>query len=115
MSAWVGRDSRAFTRPAAGRCCCFLPFSTAALAERQFNRVDPDYRLVAAEFERRWEAALSEVLIAEEALARSIVQLVMGKALNDMPIPSGLVEWNASKIRSIAAGEGWCRCCGHSL
>jgi hypothetical protein len=30
----------------------------AALAERQFNRVDPDNRLVAAELERRWEAAL---------------------------------------------------------
>jgi hypothetical protein len=26
----------------------------AALAERQFNRVDPDNRLVAAELERRW-------------------------------------------------------------
>ena len=29
----------------------------AALAERQFNRVDPDNRLVAVELERRWEAA----------------------------------------------------------
>jgi DNA invertase Pin-like site-specific DNA recombinase len=42
----------------------------AALAERQFNRVDPDNRLVAAELERRWESALSEVRAAEEALAR---------------------------------------------
>ena len=41
----------------------------AALAERQFNRVDPDNRLVAAELERRWEAALTEVRAAEEALA----------------------------------------------
>ena len=41
---------------------------TAALAERQFNRVDPDNRLVAAELERRWEAALTEVRAAEEAL-----------------------------------------------
>ena len=32
----------------------------AALAERQFHRVDPDNRLVAAELERRWEAALNE-------------------------------------------------------
>jgi hypothetical protein len=38
----------------------------AALAERQFNRVDPDNRLVASELERRWEAALSEVRAAEE-------------------------------------------------
>jgi hypothetical protein len=30
----------------------------ARLAERQFNRVDPDNRLVAAELERRWETAL---------------------------------------------------------
>jgi hypothetical protein len=33
----------------------------ARLAERQFNRVDPDNRLVAAELERRWEAALVEL------------------------------------------------------
>src|SRR6516164_10010423 len=33
----------------------------AALAERQFSRVDPDNRLVADELERRWEAALREV------------------------------------------------------
>src|ERR1700756_332995 len=61
----------------------------AALAERQFNRVDPDNRLVAAELERRWEAALKEVRAAEEALARlkspqAIAQITVGnKALND--------------------------------
>jgi hypothetical protein len=59
----------------------------AALAERQFNRVDPDNRLVAGELERRWEAALNEVRAAEEALARQaspepITQLAMGKNLN---------------------------------
>jgi hypothetical protein len=43
----------------------------AALAERQFNRVDPDNRLVASELERRWESALKEVRAAEEALARA--------------------------------------------
>lgn len=42
----------------------------ASLAQRQFNRVDPDNRLVAAELERRWEAALVEVRRAEEAFAR---------------------------------------------
>jgi DNA invertase Pin-like site-specific DNA recombinase len=42
----------------------------AALAERQFNRVDPDNRLVAAELEQRWEAALVELRNAEEALTR---------------------------------------------
>ncbi|MER8537611.1 recombinase family protein [Mesorhizobium sp. M1005] len=59
----------------------------AALAERQFNRVDPDNRLVAGELERRWEAALSEVRAAEEALARQasaepVAQLALGKVLN---------------------------------
>ena len=58
----------------------------AALAERQFNRVDPDNRLVAAELERRWEAALNEVRAAEEALAhqtlpRSVAQLGIDKTL----------------------------------
>jgi hypothetical protein len=42
----------------------------AMLAERQFNRVDPDNRLVAAELEQRWELALRELRQAEDALAR---------------------------------------------
>jgi DNA invertase Pin-like site-specific DNA recombinase len=42
----------------------------AALAERQFHRVDPDNRLVAAELERRWEAALLNLRRAEDDLAR---------------------------------------------
>ncbi len=42
----------------------------ALLAERQFNRVDPDNRLDAAELERRWEVALRDLRQAEEALAR---------------------------------------------
>ena len=42
----------------------------ASLAERQFSRVDPDNRLVAAELERRWEAALVELRHAEAALAQ---------------------------------------------
>jgi DNA invertase Pin-like site-specific DNA recombinase len=37
----------------------------ARLAERQFNQVDPDNRLVAAELERRWEVALQEFKAAE--------------------------------------------------
>jgi DNA invertase Pin-like site-specific DNA recombinase len=43
----------------------------ARLAERQFNRVDPDNRLVADELERRWEGRLSELQRAEEALAKN--------------------------------------------
>ena len=41
----------------------------AALAERQFTRVDPDNRLVADELERRWEAALRALRAAEDAAA----------------------------------------------
>lgn len=42
----------------------------AALCERQFRRADPDNRLVAAELERRWEAALRELKGAEAAYAQ---------------------------------------------
>jgi DNA invertase Pin-like site-specific DNA recombinase len=38
----------------------------ARLAERQLNQADPDNRLVTAELERRWEAALRELKEAEE-------------------------------------------------
>jgi DNA invertase Pin-like site-specific DNA recombinase len=38
----------------------------AALAQRHFNRVDPDNRLVAAELEKRWEVALSELRQVEQ-------------------------------------------------
>src|SRR3954465_4964111 len=40
----------------------------ARLAERQFQKADPDNRLVAAELERRWEAALRELKHVEEGL-----------------------------------------------
>jgi DNA invertase Pin-like site-specific DNA recombinase len=42
----------------------------ARLAERQYQKNDPDNRLVAAELERRWEAALRELKQAEEAWER---------------------------------------------
>ena len=38
----------------------------AKLADRQYNRVDPDNRIIAAELERRWEQALRELQHAEE-------------------------------------------------
>ena len=41
----------------------------AALAQHQYNQVDPDNRLVAAELERRWEAALVALKEAEDQLA----------------------------------------------
>jgi DNA invertase Pin-like site-specific DNA recombinase len=76
----------------------------ASLAERQFNQVDPDNRLVAAELERRWEAALQEVRMAEETLAQqvsspAIAQMALGKAL------SGKVVSLAGRLPQIWADE----------
>ena len=48
----------------------------AALAERQFNKVDPENRLVASELERRWEHALQELHKAQaENIAPSLPDL----------------------------------------
>ncbi|MCK1552683.1 zinc ribbon domain-containing protein [Bradyrhizobium sp. 177] len=58
----------------------------AALAERQFNRADPDNRLVTGELERRWEAALLELRRAEEALAQRKVP----KANDPIGVPHDL-------------------------
>jgi DNA invertase Pin-like site-specific DNA recombinase len=59
----------------------------ATLAERQFNQVDPDNRLVAAELERRWESALHDFKQAEgeferESQAVAIPLLVTQKIKN---------------------------------
>jgi DNA invertase Pin-like site-specific DNA recombinase len=45
------------------------------LARRQYDRTDPDHRLVAFELERRWEAALSELQQAEQRYAKDQQQL----------------------------------------
>ncbi|MCA1628039.1 MAG: recombinase family protein [Acidobacteria bacterium] len=42
----------------------------AHLAQRQYDTVDPENRLVAAELERRWEASLRELRVTEEAFER---------------------------------------------
>lgn len=44
------------------------------LAQRQYHAVDPDNRLVAAELERRWEAALQAVAAARERAAQALQQ-----------------------------------------
>jgi hypothetical protein len=49
----------------------------AALAQRQYNQCDPDNRLVAAELEARWEAALRELKQAEAAVAQDRAQPVV--------------------------------------
>ena len=48
----------------------------AALAERQFLRVDPDNRLVASALEKRWNEALAELKQVEEAEVQRDVPLL---------------------------------------
>ena len=54
----------------------------AHLAERQYNQTDPDNRLVAAELERRWEAALRELKEAEARFERERAQPQTLEGLN---------------------------------
>jgi hypothetical protein len=89
----------------------------AALAERQFNRVDPDNRLVAAELERRWEAALSEVRAAEEALGQqaspqAVTQMALGSALHGkvVSLAGRLAPIWADKATTDAQRKGLLRC-----
>jgi DNA invertase Pin-like site-specific DNA recombinase len=53
----------------------------ARLAERQFTRTDPENRLVAAELERRWEAALRELHQAEASYQRAIEERALPPAI----------------------------------
>jgi DNA invertase Pin-like site-specific DNA recombinase len=53
----------------------------AALAQRQYHHVDPDNRLVAAELEARWEAALRELKQMEEAAVKAKQIVVVPFAL----------------------------------
>ena len=53
------------------------------LAERQFNQVDPDNRLVAAELEKRWEDSLGELKKAEVA----IIKAQKSKTHSPSPLP----------------------------
>ena len=55
----------------------------AQLAERQFRRVDPDNRLVAAELERRWEEALRALKQAEERITQHRQRVLKPLHLSD--------------------------------
>ena len=55
----------------------------ALLAERQFNKVDPDNRNVAGELEHRWELALRELRQAEDALSRHRAERAAPETLSD--------------------------------
>jgi DNA invertase Pin-like site-specific DNA recombinase len=54
----------------------------ARLAERQFHQADPDNRLVTAELERRWEAALRELQDAEGRCQRDPERPPVAEALS---------------------------------
>ena len=45
----------------------------AALAERRYAACDPDNRLIAAQLERNWEAALQRVKLCEERVSTDVV------------------------------------------
>ena len=47
------------------------------LAERQFNRVDPDNRLVASTLEAKWEQSLHDLRPAEELLEQKKVEVYL--------------------------------------
>ena len=67
----------------------------AALAERQFDQVDPDNRLVAAELERRWEETLRDLRQAEASLAAAgqdagrVIPFVVGPDLRSAFVEVG--------------------------
>jgi DNA invertase Pin-like site-specific DNA recombinase len=89
----------------------------AALAERQFNKVDPDNRLVAAELERRWEQALKEVRMAEEALTRArssppVASLASTRSMGDnvIRLSGRLPEIWADPITTDAKRKALLRC-----
>jgi predicted DNA-binding transcriptional regulator AlpA len=52
------------------------------LAERQYQKSDPDNRLVTAELERRWEASLRELKQAEDAWEREQREQLMPAQLD---------------------------------
>lgn len=76
----------------------------AALAQRQFNRVDPDNRLVAAELERRWESALMDLRAAEAALAEQSAQQP-GTHVTMGPTLTGKVVTLAGRLPQIWADQ----------
>ena len=72
----------------------------ASLAERRYAACDPDNRLIAAQLEKNWEAALQRVQASEARLAS------LETPSSTTPIPNfvGLaddleVAWNAPGVR----------------
>jgi len=89
----------------------------AALAQHQYNQVDPANRLVAAELERRWEAALQALQQAEETLAQQRRDLSSPPSLPPelkaafLQIGQRLPEfWNQEEILSTPHKKALLRC-----
>jgi len=89
----------------------------AALAQHQYNQVDPENRLVAAELERRWEAALQALKQAEETLAQQSRELQASPPLPPelkaafLQIGQRLPEiWNQEEILSTPHKKALLRC-----
>ena len=89
----------------------------AALAQHQYNQVDPENRLVAAELERRWEAALQVLKQAEETLAQQPHELQASPPLPPelkaafLQIGQRLPEiWNQEEILSTPRKKALLRC-----
>lgn len=89
----------------------------AALAQHQYNQVDPANRLVAAELERRWEAALQAFRQAEETLTQQRRKLSSPPSLPPelkaafLQIGQRLPEiWNQEEILSTPHKKALLRC-----
>lgn len=69
LAAWDARLEREDAKSRALRLALEKARYEAKRARRQYDAVDPDNRLVAAELEERWEAALAEVEALKQRLA----------------------------------------------
>lgn len=89
----------------------------AALAQHQYNQVDPDNRLVAAELERRWEVTLEALEQAEETLAQQKRKLQTPPSLPP-ELKAGFAQiaqrlpeiWNQEEILSTPHKKALLRC-----
>jgi DNA invertase Pin-like site-specific DNA recombinase len=88
-----------------------------ALAQHQYNQVDPTNRLVAAELERRWEAALQALKQAEETLVQQQHELSSPPSVPTelkaafLQIGQQLPEiWNHEEILSTPHKKALLRC-----
>jgi DNA invertase Pin-like site-specific DNA recombinase len=67
----------------------------AQRARRQYDAVEPENRLVAAELERRWNEALSQ----QQELEQRLSQESAPRPSEEMPDPRALLEWGAALPR----------------